>query len=116
MTRSSMLETLTKDFVRTGRAKGLPRQMVTYRYVLRNALTSTVTVIGFAVQFLRGGTIVIETIFFWPGIGLYMTRSILALDFPSIMGVTVILTFVVVFTNLLTDLAYGALDPRVRYE
>jgi len=116
MTRSSMLETLTKDFVRTGRAKGLPRQMVTYRYVLRNALTSTVTVIGFAVQFLLGGTIVIETIFFWPGIGLYMTRSILALDFPSIMGVTVILTFVVVFTNLLTDLAYGALDPRVRYE
>jgi ABC-type dipeptide/oligopeptide/nickel transport system permease component len=116
MTRSSMLETITKDFVRTGRAKGLPRTMVTYRYVLRNALTSTITVIGFAVQFLLGGTIVIESIFFWPGIGLYMTRSILALDFPSIMGVTVLLTFVVVLTNLITDLAYGALDPRVRYE
>jgi peptide/nickel transport system permease protein len=116
MTRSSMLETLSKDFVRTAKAKGLPRGMVTYRYVLRNALTSTVTVIGFAIQFLLAGAIVVETIFFWPGIGLFMTRSILALDFPSINGVTVILTIIVVFTNLLTDLAYGALDPRVSYE
>jgi peptide/nickel transport system permease protein len=116
ITRSSMLETMEKDFVRTAKAKGLPKRTVTYKYVLRNALTSTVTVIGFAVQLLLSGAIVVETIFFWPGIGLYTTQAVLAVDFPSIMGVTVVFTLVVVVTNLITDLAYGALDPRVSYE
>jgi ABC-type dipeptide/oligopeptide/nickel transport system permease component len=116
ITRSSMLETIGKDFVRTAKAKGLPKRTVTYRHTLRNALTSTVTVIGFAVQLLLSGTIVVETIFFWPGIGYYTTQSILSLDFPSIMGVTVVFTLVVIVTNLVTDLAYGIIDPRVRYE
>jgi peptide/nickel transport system permease protein len=116
ITRASMLETMDKDFVRTAKAKGLPSRTVTYKYVLRNALTSTVTVIGFAVQLLLSGAIVVETVFFWPGIGLYTTTAILSLDFPSIMAVTVVFTLVVVFTNLLTDLAYGMLDPRVTYE
>jgi len=116
ITRSSMLETMDKDFVRTAKAKGLPSRTVTYKYVLRNALTSTVTIIGLAVQFLLSGAIVVETVFFWPGIGLYTTTATLALDFPSIMGVTVVFTLVVVFTNLITDLAYGALDPRVSYD
>lgn len=115
ITRSSMLETLEKDFVRTARAKGLPKMTVVYRHVLRNALTSTLTVIGLAVQFLLSGAIVIETIFFWPGIGWYSTQAILTLDFPSIMGVAVIFTLLVVLTNLVTDLAYGFLDPRVKY-
>jgi peptide/nickel transport system permease protein len=110
-----MLETLEKDFVRTARAKGLPKMTVVYRHVLRNALTSTLTVIGLAVQFLLSGAIVIETIFFWPGIGWYSTQAILTLDFPSIMGVAVIFTLLVVLTNLVTDLAYGFLDPRVKY-
>jgi peptide/nickel transport system permease protein len=116
ITRASMLETMEKDFVRTAKAKGLPSRTVTYKYVLRNALTSTVTVIGFAVQLLLSGAIVVETIFFWPGIGLYTTTAILSLDFPSIMGVTIVFTLVVVFTNLITDLAYGFLDPRVTYD
>jgi peptide/nickel transport system permease protein len=116
ITRSSMLETMNKDFVRTGKAKGLPSSMITFRYVLRNSLTSTVTVIGYAVQTLLAGAIVIETIFFWPGIGLYTTQSILSLDFPSIMGITIVFTLIVVSTNLVTDLAYGILDPRVRYD
>jgi len=116
ITRASMLETMDKDFVRTAKAKGLPSRTVTYKYVLRNALTSTVTVIGFAVQLLLSGAIVVETVFFWPGIGLYTTTATLSLDFPSIMAVTVVFTLVVVFTNLLTDLAYGALDPRVTYD
>jgi len=116
ITRSSMLETMDKDFVRTAKSKGLPKRMVTYKHTLRNALTSTVTVIGYAVQILLAGTIVIETIYFWPGIGYYTTQSILSLDFPSIMGITVIYTLIVVFTNLFTDLGYAALDPRVRLE
>lgn len=116
ITRSSMMETLGKDFVRTAKSKGLPGRTVMFRHALRNALTSTVTVIGFAVQLLLSGTIVVETIFFWPGIGLYTTTSILSLDFPSIMGITVVFTLVVVFTNLVTDVAYAILDPRVRLE
>lgn len=116
ITRSSMIETMDKDFVRTAKSKGLPRRTVMFRHALRNALTSTVTVIGFAVQLLLSGTIVVETIFFWPGIGFYTTTSILSLDFPSIMGITVVFTLVVVFTNLVTDVAYGILDPRVRLE
>jgi len=116
ITRSSMLETMNKDFVRTARSKGLPKRSVTFRHVLRNALSSTVTVIGLAVQFLLTGTVVIEYIFFWPGIGLYAAQSILALDFPSIMGVTVLFTLIVVLTNLVTDFAYGVIDPTVRLQ
>jgi peptide/nickel transport system permease protein len=116
ITRSSMLETMGKDFVRTAKAKGLPKRTVTFKHTLRNALTSTVTVIGYAVQILLMGTIVIETIFFWQGIGLYTTQSILSLDFPSIMGVTVVFTLVVILANLVTDIAYGIVDPGVRYE
>jgi peptide/nickel transport system permease protein len=115
VTRSSMLETMDKDFVRTARAKGLPKMTVTYKYILRNALTSTMTVIGLAVQALMSGAIITETVFFFPGIGLYTTFSILSLDFPAIMGLTVVFTLVVVVTNLVTDLAYGLIDPRVRY-
>lgn len=116
VTRSSVLETMGKDFVRTAKAKGLPNRDVIFRHTLRNALVSTVTVIGLAVQFVLFGTIVIETIFFWPGIGLYATNSILNLDFPSIMGVTVLFTLVVVFTNLVTDISYAFLDPTVKLE
>lgn len=116
ITRSSMLETMGKDFVRTAKAKGLPKRTVIFKHTLRNALISTVTVIGYAVQILLMGTIVIETIFFWQGIGLYTTQSILSLDFPSIMGVTVVFTLVVIFANLITDVVYGIVDPGVRYE
>jgi peptide/nickel transport system permease protein len=114
ITRSSMLETMEKDYVRTARSKGLPKIWVTYKHTLRNALISTVTVIGFTVQLLLSGTIVVETIFFWPGLGYYTTQAILSLDFPSIMGVTIVFTIIVIVTNLITDVVYGVLDPRVR--
>ena len=114
ITRSSMLDTMSKDFIRTAKSKGLSNRTVTFRHTLRNALISTITVIGFSIQLLLSGAIVIETIFFWPGIGFYTTQSILNLDFPSIMGVTVVFALVVIFTNLATDLAYGLVDPRLR--
>jgi len=114
ITRSSMLETMNKDFIRTAKSKGLSNLTVTFRHTLRNALISTVTVIGFTIQLLLSGAIVIETVFFWPGIGYFTTQSILALDFPSIMGITVVFTLVVIVTNLATDLTYGFLDPRLR--
>ena len=116
ITRSSMIETMNKDFVRTARSKGLSRRSVTYKHTLRNALTSTVTVIGFAIQILLSGTIVVETIFYWPGIGSFTAQSVLSLDFPSIMGVTVIFTIIVIVTNLATDCVYAVLDPRVKLE
>ncbi|PSO07926.1 hypothetical protein B9Q04_08265 [Candidatus Marsarchaeota G2 archaeon BE_D] len=116
ITRSSMLDTLQKDYVRTAKSKGLPSSVVTFRHALRNALTSTITVIGFALELLLSGTIVIESIFFWPGIGEFTATSILSLDFPSIMGVTVVYTLVVIVTNLVVDVAYGLLDPRVRIQ
>jgi peptide/nickel transport system permease protein len=114
ITRSSMLETMNKDFIRTAKSKGLSNFTVTIRHTLRNALISTVTVIGFTIQLMLSGAIVIETIFFWPGIGYFTTQSILNLDFPSIMATTVVFTLVVIITNLATDLAYGFLDPRLR--
>lgn len=116
VTRSSVLETINKDFIRMAKAKGLDNRAVTYRHLLRNALTSTVTVIGYAVQLLLAGTVVVESIFFWPGIGLYTTQSLLSLDFPSIMGVTVVFTLIVIVSNLAVDLSYGLVDPRVRYD
>jgi peptide/nickel transport system permease protein len=116
ITRSSMLEVMDTDFVRTAKAKGVPRMTVTLKHTLRNALISTVSVVGIAIQMLLSGTIVIESIFFWPGIGLYTTRSILSLDFPSIMGITVVFALIVIVTNLATDLAYGVLDPRITYQ
>ncbi len=115
ITRSSMLEVMDMDYVRTAKAKGLPRMTVTFKHTLRSSLISTVSVIGVAVQILLSGTIIVESVFFWPGIGLYTTRSILNLDFPSIMGITVVFALVVIITNLLTDLAYGVLDPRITY-
>lgn len=116
VTRSSVLETVNKDFVRMAKSKGLDNRTVTFRHTLRNALTSTVTVIGYAVQLLLAGTVVVESIFFWPGIGLFTTQSLLQLDFPSIMGVTVVFTFIVIISNLIVDLSYGLVDPRVRFE
>jgi peptide/nickel transport system permease protein len=114
VTRASMLETMGKDFVRTAKAKGLPRRTVIFRHTLRNALISTTTIIGLVFQYLLTGSVVIETIFFWPGVGSYAARSVLALDLPSIMGVTVLFTVVVVITNLVTDILYAFLDPTVR--
>jgi peptide/nickel transport system permease protein len=114
LTRSSMIEALGRDYVRTAYAKGLSESSVIYSHALRNAMITTTTVIGLFFGGLLSGAIVVETIFDWAGIGWYSTRAILALDFPSVMGVTIIFTLVVVTTNLIVDVIYAFLDPRIR--
>jgi peptide/nickel transport system permease protein len=112
--RSSMLEVLQKDFIRGAYAKGLPKRTVVYKHALRNAMTSTITVVGLVLGYLLSGTIVIETIFLWPGIGYYSTQAIESFDFPAVMGVVVLFTLGIVFANLVADVLYAVVDPRIR--
>ncbi|HEC72354.1 MAG TPA: ABC transporter permease [Thermoplasmatales archaeon] len=116
MTRSSMLETLGMDYIRTARAKGLPEKEVIYKHALRNALVPTVTVIGLQFGALLAGAVLTETIFNWPGMGRFAASAVLALDFNSVMGFTIIVAIIYVTANLVVDLLYGILDPRVRLE
>ncbi len=112
--RSSMLEVFRKDFIRASYAKGLGGRTVVFRHAVRNAMIPTTTVLGLLLGSLLGGTIVIETIFVWPGIGYYATQSIESLDFPSVMGITFLFTLGVVFANLIADILYGIIDPRIK--
>ena len=112
--RASILETLGADYVRTARAKGLAGRSVFLWHVLRNSATSTVTLLGVTLAFLIGGTTIIETIFSIPGLGKLIVESILARDYPVIQGVTLVIGILVLLINLLTDLTYAALDPRVK--
>jgi peptide/nickel transport system permease protein len=112
--RASMLDVLGRDFIVTARVKGLSRRRVIYVHALRNALLPAVTVIGVTYGALLGGTVLTEKIFSWPGLGLYAVESIEHLDFPAVMGVVVIITIAYVAVNLVVDLGYGWLDPRVR--
>jgi peptide/nickel transport system permease protein len=114
MTRSSMLEVLAADYVRTARGKGLRPRAVIYRHALGNALIPTVTVLGLAFGDILAGTVLTETIFSWPGVGRYAYQSAVTLDFPAIMGVSLIIAGVFIVVNLATDLAYVMLDPRLR--
>ncbi|MDR7481530.1 MAG: ABC transporter permease [Armatimonadota bacterium] len=114
VTRSSVLEVLAQDYVRTARAKGLAERVVIGRHALRNALIPTVTVVGLAFGNLMAGAVMTETIFAWPGIGRYAVEAASKLDFPAIMGVTLFVAVVYVGVNFLVDLTYGLLDPRIR--
>jgi peptide/nickel transport system permease protein len=114
MTRSSMLEVLSADYVRTARGKGLRPRSVIYGHALGNALIPTITVLGLAFGDILAGTVLTETIFSWPGIGRYAYQSAVTLDFPAIMGVSLIIAAVFITVNLATDLAYVVLDPRLR--
>src|SRR5215212_5726490 len=116
VTRSSMLDVLGSDFVRTARAKGLREQVVVMRHALRNALIPIVTVLGLDFGYYLTGSILTETIFSWPGIGRYVVNAIARRDLPAISGTVLFLSFVFVLVNLLTDLAYAKADPRVAYE
>jgi dipeptide transport system permease protein len=115
MTRSAMLEVLGEDYIRTARAKGLPNLRVVTVHAFRNALIPIVTVIGFNVGYLLGGSAFVETIFAWPGIGRLLYDSMFTRDYPTIMGIFLVVSVGVIVANLLTDLAYALLDPRVRY-
>jgi peptide/nickel transport system permease protein len=115
VTRSSLLEVLSQDYVRTARAKGLVEHVVVLRHALRNALIPTVTVLGLAFGSLLSGAVMTETIFAWPGLGRYAYQSAISNDFPSIMGVTFVIALMYILVNLVVDLAYAMLDPLIRY-
>lgn len=115
MTRSSMLEVMNEDYVRTARAKGVVPWRVVFKHALRNAMLPTITVIGLQTGLLMGGAIITETIFSWPGIGLYTYNSISSRDYASVQGVVLYAALLFVLVNLLVDILYAVLDPRVRY-
>jgi peptide/nickel transport system permease protein len=113
--RTSMLEVLREDYVMVARAKGLSEARITYVHAFRNALIPIVTVIGFNFGFLLAGSAFVETIFAWPGVGRLLYYSMSARDYPVIMGIFIVVCVGVIIVNLLTDIAYAYLDPRVRY-
>jgi len=112
-TRSSMLEVLGQDYVRTARAKGLGERSVTWSHVFRNSLVALVTMLGLQVGFLLAGAVYIENVFSWPGIGQMLVDAILKRDFPLVQGGVLLVATVYVLVNLLTDLLYAVLDPRI---
>jgi peptide/nickel transport system permease protein len=114
--RSQVILTLRSDFVRTGRAKGLPERMLLLRHVLQNALLSTVTIFGLQFCYLVGGALVIETVFAVPGLGQLLFTSITSRDYPVVQAITVVSAVLVIIVNLIVDLLYSFLDPRVTYE
>ncbi len=114
MTRSSMLEVLGQEYMRTAHAKGLQERVVVLRHGLRNALIPTVTIIGLTFGSLLSGAVLTETIFSWPGLGRYATASAVSLDFPAVLGVTLLAAIVYPVANLAVDVAYYWLDPRIQ--
>jgi peptide/nickel transport system permease protein len=115
LTRSSMLEVLRQDYVRTARAKGASARAVNYNHALRNALLPVVTIVGIEAAFLIGGLIVTETVFNIPGVARFLVESIRARDYPIVQNLVMFIAIVVVAVNFLVDLAYACLDPRIRY-
>lgn len=113
-TRAAMLDSLGQDYVRVSRAKGLKERAIVLRHALPNALVPVVTLGGLAYANLLAGAVMTETVFAWPGLGRYTFRSAAALDFPAIMGITLVVSATYLLVNLLVDLSYAALDPRVR--
>jgi peptide/nickel transport system permease protein len=116
MTRSSMLEVLNRDYVRTARAKGLSEKLVIWRHALRNALLPIVTVLGLNLGVLLGGSVITEVIFSWPGLGRYVVGSLLSRDYPAVQGCILVFAALMVIINLAVDLLYVGLDPRIRLQ
>jgi ABC-type dipeptide/oligopeptide/nickel transport system permease component len=116
MTRSTMLEVLNEDFVRTARAKGLRNQVVVRRHVLKNALIPVVTIIGLQFGGLLTGAVIVESVFSRPGLGRYAVTAIESRDFPAIQGIVLLAAIIYVIVNLIVDLLYAAVDPRIRYK
>ena len=112
-TRATLLETLGQDYVRTARAKGIGERRIVLGHALRNAMIPTITMIGLSFGWAMGGSVLVETVFDWPGIGLYATKSALTLDFMPIMGIALLYGVVFSLINIAVDVTYGALDPRV---
>jgi peptide/nickel transport system permease protein len=116
MTRSSMLEVLKQDYIKTARAKGQVESRVVFDHALKNALIPTVTIVGLQFGYLMGGAILVETIFTWPGLGRLIVNSILTRDYPVVQASVIVFSLSFVFTNLAVDLLYKYLDPRISYD
>jgi ABC-type dipeptide/oligopeptide/nickel transport system permease component len=116
ITHSSMAAVMRKEYIRTARAKGLPESVVLTKHALRNALLPTVTMLGMQTGWLLGGAVLVENIFSWGGLGTYAWVGIFRLDIPVIMGLTLLITLVFMILNLLTDISYALLNPRISYE
>lgn len=114
ITRASMLEVLEAEYVNTARAKGLPRKIVIYRHALKNAIVPPLTLLGMTFGRLLGGTVLLETIFAWPGMGRYAAGSIIQVDLPAVVGFTLVTALVMILSNLVVDVLYSVIDPRVR--
>jgi peptide/nickel transport system permease protein len=113
--RSSMLEVIRQDYIKTARAKGLTEDEVYYKHALRNALLPIITIFGFLIPGLIGGSVIVETVFAWPGIGRLAYQSVLSRDYPTVMTIMTISAFLTLIGNLAADILYAVADPRVRY-
>jgi peptide/nickel transport system permease protein len=116
MTRSSMLDVMQEDYVRTAHAKGVSERVVLYRHALKNAFLPIITIIGLQFGLLLAGAVLTETIFSWPGIGKWVYDSILARDYPIVQGGTLLIAFIFILINLVVDISYAFLDPRIHYD
>jgi len=116
MTRSSFLEVLRQDYIRTARAKGLPERRVIYVHAMRNTLITVITVLGMELASLLSGAVLTETIFAWPGIGRLSVDAIIKRDHPMVQGTVLFTAIIFIFANLIVDISYAFLDPRIRYE
>jgi len=116
MTRSSMLDVLQEDYIRTAKAKGLMERVVLFRHALKNAFLPVITIIGIQVGTLLAGAVLTETIFSWPGIGKWVYDSILGRDYPIVQGVTLLIAIIFLLVNLIVDISYATIDPRISYD
>ncbi len=116
MTRSSMLEVLGEDYITTARSKGLKESAVILKHALSNAFIPIITILGLRFGVLLGGAVLTETVFSWPGVGRLMVNSILSRDYPVVQGAVLLLALCFVFINLIVDIIYAFLDPRIKYD
>ena len=115
-TRSNLLDVMSTDYIRTAKAKGLSKTMIIFKHALGNALIPVLTVIGLGLGNLLGGMVLVETIFNWPGVGQFAYQSVMSNDFPSIIGVAILIALNYMIINTVVDILYGIIDPRVRCE
>jgi len=116
MTRASVLDVLSQEYITTARAKGQKEHVILYRHVLRNALIPVITVVGLQFGNLLGGSILTETIFAWPGLGQLLTQSLFSRDYSTVQGVVLIFSGLFILVNLIVDLLYAYIDPRIQYD
>jgi len=115
MTRATMMEVLSQDYVRTAHAKGLQKVSVVFRHAFRNAFIPILTILGLQVGYVLGGAVLVEEVFGWPGVGTLAVNAILARDFPLVQGITLLVALTYVLVNLVTDVLYTLVDPRISY-